>query len=309
MAQNNLTASRFKSNEMHLLQTHENYSFSRLGGYLVPDYQKVNMIDLISEASIAPQTSLPNNSFTGSVYVDFEIPKSINILKSAVLTMQIDNIEADKSIIMPPISQLINRIEYYSGSTLIETILSTHLYLESVLETTEKMTLMEKSQNISPQTFDESSDDNIRRIGPNATKTYYLKLNGVLNSTHLFIPGLRSEIRIRIYFENYSKWRLDYTHYNGLGGVLSDDTLPKAPQMRRIELRLQQIELAQVNYNKMMNIHKGSTPISLRWLDRRYQTISMQANAGVTTNNVLSAINGLFSHFFHLSKKTKCQGI
>ena len=119
MAQNNLTASRFKSNEMHLLQTHENYSFSKLGGYLVPDYQKVNMIDLISEASIAPQTSLPNNSFTGSVYVDFEIPKSINILKSAVLTMQIDNIEADKSIIMPPISQLINRIEYYSGSTLV----------------------------------------------------------------------------------------------------------------------------------------------------------------------------------------------
>ena len=67
------------------------------------------------------------------------------------------------------------------------------------------MTLMEKSQNISPQIFDESSDDNIRRIGPNGTKTYYLKLNGVLNSTHLFVPGLRSEIRIRIYFENYSK--------------------------------------------------------------------------------------------------------
>ena len=308
MAQNNLTASRFKSNEMHLLQTHENYSFSRLGGFLVPDYQKVNMIDLISEASIAPQTSLPNNSFTGSVYVDFEIPKSINILKSAVLTMQIDNIEADKSIIMPPISQLINRIEYYSGSTLIETILSTHLYLESVLETTEKMTLMEASQNISPQTFDESSQDTIRRIGPNGTKTYYLKLNGVLNSTHLFIPGLRSEIRIRIYFENYSKWRLDHTHYSGLGGVLDESTLPKSPQMRRIELRLQQIELAQVNYNKMMNIYKGSTPISLRWLDRRYQTISMQANAGVVTNNVLSAINGYFSHFFICLRKQNAKG-
>ena len=159
------------------------------------------------------------------------------------------------------------------------------------------MTLMEKSQNISPKTFDEGSDDNIRRIGPTGTKTYYLKLNGVLNSTHLFIPGLRSEIRIRIYFENYSKWRLDHTHYAGLGGVLSEETLPKSPQMRRIELRLQQLELAQVNYNKMMNIYKGSIPISLRWMDRRYQTISMQANVGVTTNNVLSAINGLFSHF------------
>ena len=45
MAQNNFTASQFKSYEMHLLQTHENYSFSKLGGFLVPDYQRVNMID------------------------------------------------------------------------------------------------------------------------------------------------------------------------------------------------------------------------------------------------------------------------
>ena len=96
MAQNYLTASRFKSNEMHLLETHENYSFSRLGGYLVPNYQRTNMVDLISEASIAPQTSLTNNAFTGSAYVDFEIPKSINVLKSAVLTMQIDNPETEK---------------------------------------------------------------------------------------------------------------------------------------------------------------------------------------------------------------------
>ena len=66
---------------------------------------------------------------------------------------------------------------------------------------------------------------------------------------------------------------------------------------RRIELRLQQIELAQHNYNKLMSAYRSGTPISLRWLDRRYQTISMQANAGVTTNNVLSAINGYFSHF------------
>ena len=111
MAQNFLMASRFKSNEMHLIPTHEAYAFSKLGNYLVPNYQRTNMVDLVSEASIAPQTSLPNNAFTGSVYVDFEIPKSINVLKSAVLTMQIDNTESVKSIIMPPICQLINRIE------------------------------------------------------------------------------------------------------------------------------------------------------------------------------------------------------
>ena len=308
MAQNFLMASRFKSNEMHLLPTHEAYGFSKLGNYLVPNYQRTNMVDLISEASIAPQTSLPNNAFTGSVYVDFEVPKSINILKSAVLTMQIDNTEADKSIIMPPICQLINRIEYYSGSTLIETILSTHLYLESVLDTTEKMTLLESSQNINPINFDESANDPIRRIGPSGTRTYYLKLNGVLNSTHLFIPALKSEIRIRIYFEDYTKWRLDSSFYAGLGGVVSEETLPKAPMCRRIELRLQQIELAQHNYNNLMATYRSSTPISLRWLDRRYQTISMQANAGVTTNNVLSAINGLFCHFFIVLRKQNAKG-
>ena len=308
MAQNFLMASRFKSNEMHLIPTHEAYAFSKLGNYLVPNYQRTNMVDLVSEASIAPQTSLPNNAFTGSVYVDFEIPKSINVLKSAVLTMQIDNTESVKSIIMPPICQLINRIEYYSGSTLIETILSTHLYLESVLDTTEKMTLMESSQNINPQDFDESSIDTVRRIGPNGTRTYYLKLNGVLNSTHLFIPALKSEIRIRIYFEDYTKWRLGAPVYAGLGDVFTEGDLPKAPMCRRIELRLQQIELAQHNYNKLMATYRSSTPISLRWLDRRYQTISMQANAGVTTNQVLSAINGYFSHFFIVLRKQNAKG-
>ena len=98
----------------------------------MPAYQRVNMVDMISEASIAPSTSLPFNSFSGSVYVDFDVPRSINVLKSCVLAMQIDNGDTTKPLLMPPISQLINRIEYYSGSTLIETILATHLYLESV---------------------------------------------------------------------------------------------------------------------------------------------------------------------------------
>ena len=156
---------------------------------------------------------------------------------------------------------------------------------------------MESSQNINPLNSDESANDTIRRIGPNGTRTYYLKLNGVLNSTHLFIPALKSDIHIRIYFEDYTKWILGGSVYAGLGDVFTEDSLPKAPMCRRIELRLQQIELAQHNYNKLMSAYRSGTPISLRWLDRRYQTISMQANAGVTTNNVLSAINGYFSHF------------
>jgi hypothetical protein len=176
------------------------------------------------------------------------------------------------------------------------------------LETTEKMALLESSQNISPYNFNSSLNPAINSIGPNGTRTYYIKLNGVLNSTHLFIPGLKSEIRIRIYFENYSKWGLDYTAYAGYEGFNSEATLPKAPQMRRIELRLQQIELAQHNYNKVMSTYKNATPISLRWLDRRYQTISMQANAGVTTNTVLSALNGLFSHFFICLRKQNAKG-
>ena len=87
MAQNYLNSIRYKSNEIHLLNTHENYKFEKLGNYLMPAYQRINMVDMVSEASIAPQTSLPSNAFTGSVYVDFEIPKSINILKSCVLLL------------------------------------------------------------------------------------------------------------------------------------------------------------------------------------------------------------------------------
>ena len=79
--------------------------------------------------------------------------------------------------------------------------------------------------------------------------------------------------------------------------------------MRKIEMRLQQIELAQHNYNKLMNIYRDKIPLSLRWLDRRYQTISMQSSDGVTVNNVLSAINGMFSHFFIVLRKQNAKGI
>ena len=325
MAQNYLNSIRYKSNEVHLLNTHENYKFDKHGGYLMPAYQRVNMVDMISEASLAPQTSLPSSAFSGSVYVDFEIPRSINILKSCVLSMQIDNSDT-KPLVMPPIAQLINRIEYYSGSTLIETILSTHLYLESVMDTTEKLSILESAHNINPHTFDHSA--NIGSLGlfdpnggtncilnTNTSKTYYLKLNGVLNSTHLFIPGLKSEIRIRIYFENYNKWRLGASEYAklvelsaGLSSVLTDADLPIAPTMRSIEMRIQQIELCQTNYNKLMTTYRDKTPLCLRWLDRRYQTISMQTNDGVTTNNVLSAINGMFSHFFIVLRKQNAKG-
>ena len=317
MAQNYLNSIRYKSNEIHLLNTHDNYKFEKLGGYLVPAYQRINMCDLISEASIAPQTSLPSNAFTGSVYVDFEVPRSINILKSCVLAMQIANGETSKPLILPPVSQLINRIEYYSGSTLIETILSTHLYFESILDTTEKMTILEKSQNINPTTFDHSTytfgDEAPALVNPNTSKTYYLKLNGVLNSTHLFIPGLKSEIRIRVYFEAYEKWKLNSDEYVKASSSIPNDItndlmLPVAPTMRKIEMRLQQIELAQHNYNKLMATYRDRTPLSLRWLDRRYQTISMQSSNGVTVNNVLSAINGLFSHFFICLRKQNAKG-
>ena len=324
MAQNYLNSIRYKSNEIHLMNTHENYKFEKLGNYLVPSYQRVNMCDLVSEASIAPQTSLPSNAFTGSVYVDFEIPRSVNVLKSCVLSMQIDN-GGTKPLVMPPISQLINRIEYYSGATLIETILSTHLYLESVMETTEKLTILESSNNIDPVTFDHSS--NLSNLGlfdphgglnciisPNASKTYYLKLNGVLNSTHLFIPGLKSEIRIRVYFESYGKWGLGLAEYTKLASVATglptiESEIPTAPTMRKIEMRLQQIELAQHNYNKLMATYRDKTPLCLRWLDRRYQTISMQSSDGVTVNIVLSAINGMFSHFFIVLRKQNAKGI
>ena len=102
MAQNYLNSIRYKSNEIHLLNTHENYKFEKIGNYLMPAYQKVNMVDLLSEASIAPQTSVPSNCFSGSTYTDFEVPRSINILKSCVLAMQLTNTDTTKKLMLPP---------------------------------------------------------------------------------------------------------------------------------------------------------------------------------------------------------------
>ena len=45
-----LIAIRFKSNNIHLLNTHNNYKFDEIGNYFLPAFPKINMVDMISEA-------------------------------------------------------------------------------------------------------------------------------------------------------------------------------------------------------------------------------------------------------------------
>ena len=40
MAQNYLNSIRYKSNEIHLMNTLQNYKFEKIGPYLMPAYQK-----------------------------------------------------------------------------------------------------------------------------------------------------------------------------------------------------------------------------------------------------------------------------
>ena len=58
--------------------------------------------------------------------------------------------------------------------------------------------------------------------------------------------------------ENDIVQRVIVVHNNELvvDGIESEATLPKAPQMRRIEFRLQQIELSHHKYYEVMSTYK-----------------------------------------------------
>ena len=147
---------RHQSNYPHLIETHSEYnhiSHPKFGVF--QEHQYLNVNDIVSESNIPPTTSLSSRAFSGSNFIDFEIPRNLHILKSATLHMQIQNNDPVTDLEMPIIFNLVNRIEYYFGSTLCETVLGEHLYMQyCTTNDFEKRGLLSEVNNIGSLSFD-----------------------------------------------------------------------------------------------------------------------------------------------------------
>ena len=109
-------------------------------------------------------------AFSGSNFIDFEIPRNLHILKSGTLHMQIQNNDPVTDLEMPIAFNLINRIEYYFGSQLCETVLGEHLYMQyCTSHDFEQRGLLYKVNNVGIMDFD---SDRTRVVPKNQSKSF-----------------------------------------------------------------------------------------------------------------------------------------
>ena len=293
-------ASRHRANHPFIFESHDAYPHSKTNYGVFQEHQNVNITDMPCESSIPPTTSLSSRAFSGSNFVDFEIPK-LNILKSATLCMEIVNNCPINKLQLPVAFNLIDRFEIYFGSTLVETVLSEALYINHCTNNTiEQRKMLQNSSNVDHDTYDNHAV--LAFVDPNGTevKELYIRLYSLLSNSNLFLPGILEDIRVRVHFSAYSKWGLQ-----PVTGLYAVPTIE--PVLQKAEIRLQHVILADHNYKKMQNLYR-TNQINIKYLDHRFQSYSIFAQNNVSINHVLSSINGLISHMYILMREQICKG-
>ena len=295
---------RHKSNHPFLHESHNSYPHTQTPHGVYQDHQTINITDLPMESSIPPQTSLSSRAFnSGSNFIDFEIPRgSINILKSVTLCMEIVNPDLTNKLMLPVSYNLIDRIEIYFGSTLVETVLSEGLYINHCTNRSEaQLEILANSTCVDPNSFDNHSLYSMVDANGTETKELYVRLYSLLTTSNLFLPGIVEDIRLRVHFCAYSKWKMP-----SITAVYTAPT--ETPVLQKVELRVQHVVLNQSNYNKLQTLYRNNQ-INIKYLDHRFQSYSVNAQANVSINHVLSSINGLISHMYILMRNQNPTGL
>lgn len=291
-------ASRHPANKPFLYENHDAYPHVKTQHGIFQDHQTLSISDLPMESAIPPTTSLSSRAFSGSNFIDFEIPK-MHLLKSATLCMEIVNNDPLIKSVLPVAFNLIDRFEIYFGSSLVETVLSEALYINHCTNNNiDKRNILEAATNTDPSSYQTS--DTHAYVDANGTeiRELYIRLYSLLSNSNLFLPGIIEDIRIRVHFSAYSKWGL-------FGNMYPTPTIE--PVLQKVEMRLQHVVLANHNYQKLLNLYK-TNQVNIKYLDHRFQSYSISATKDVSINHVLSSINGLISHMYILVRAQNPSG-
>jgi hypothetical protein len=291
-------ASRHPANKPFLHEHHDAYPHVKTPHGIFQDHQTLSISDLPMESAIPPTTSLSSRAFSGSNFIDFELPK-MHLLKSATLCMEIVNNDPLIKCVLPVAFNLIDRFEIYFGSSLVETVLSEALYINHCTNNNiDKRNILEAGTNTDPILF--QSSENHAYVDANGTEVreLYIRLYSLLSNSNIFLPGIIEDIRVRVHFSAYSKWSLT-------GGVFPTPTTE--PSLQKVEMRLQHVVLANHNYQKLLNLYRNNQ-VNIKYLDHRFQSYSISATKDVSINHVLSSINGLISHMYILVRTQNASG-
>lgn len=156
---------------------------------------------------VPPVSGVYSGAWASSgMFLDFEIPKGIGILRSTNLRFDVKN--SNSSLVVPPSPFFIQQIEVTIGSTLLETLYPNDIYNETVgfLNASERQAEAGALTTTSFTADAARTIGNAAPFGENFTVAQasnfvaYLPFNNCLTCPGIFCDGLAETIRYRVYF-------------------------------------------------------------------------------------------------------------
>lgn len=274
-------ASKDPANAFHITPTHTEHQWLKAKDVhgkerIVKSNQQV-VVNQKRRTIIVPSDNVVPAAFSGStVYSDFTIPSTTHVLNKAVLEFTIKNGHSG-ALAHYPAAHLIDHIEVFSGSTVIEYITRHQIYLEShgFIQTQEHT-------NKAADLGETSAYAAASAVAAAATATLRIRLKSVLDSCNgLFISGFRDEIKYRI-------------HWASSGGATNGDKF----SLSDAQLALTEHLLPDYQYQQQMKVHRNNNA-SYRCVVRNQQDASFATFSNTSSNLItLNALRGMTAALF-----------
>ena len=145
---------------------------------------------------IPPNAGVTSSAWTSAgVFLDFEVPKGLGVLHRTSLRLDIQNTNVELSV--PPSPFLVQQIEVYVGSQLLETLYPNDIYNETCgfLNTDE---VQNESTTLLYENFNVTNRAHVVVKAGNFTA--YLPFNNVLSCCKFYCDGVSETIKFRVYF-------------------------------------------------------------------------------------------------------------
>jgi hypothetical protein len=164
---------------------------------------------------------------TSGTYLDYEIPRDIGVI--AALKLRFTTSNSATALQGPPTSFWVQQIEFYLGSTLIETMYPGELYNESTgfrtkdgIDATNEVELV----NITDLTTINSTYGGVAA----GTGYYYLPIQCAFTTARLFVKGIKDIVKVRVYFPPNFWGGLTTVKLSDATLIVEEDAVPRSTE-------------------------------------------------------------------------------
>jgi len=269
-------ASKDPANAFHISPTHTEHAWTKSKDIhgkerVVKSAQQV-VINQKKRTIILPADNVVPAAFGGStVYSDWTLPSTMHVFNKAVLEFTIKN-NHTAALSHYPTAHLIDHIEIFSGSTVIEYITRHQLYLE-----TSGFIDNAEFSNKASDLGESAARGAATTVATTASTTLRVRINSLLDSCGgLFVSGFRDSLKIRI-------------HWSSAANSANGDKYG----LTSAQLYLTELILPDHQYQAQMKVHRNNSA-SYRCVVRNQQDVSFASFSSTATNQItLNALRGL----------------